>query len=100
MHISRTEGFSPIQPTTSRQGGAGASEKTKAAEGCYDQFTLSAPAHENQSFRALAADLARQVRTTNTTGKIQELRHQVQTGEYQVSPRELAHRMLLMETGE
>ena len=52
------------------------------------------------SFRALAADLARQVRTTNTTGKIQELRHQVQTGEYQVSPRELAHRMLLMETGE
>ena len=62
--------------------------------------TLDREVSELQQVRALAADLARQVRTTNTTGKIQELRHQVQTGEYQVSPRELAHRMLLMETGE
>ena len=45
-------------------------------------------------------NLANQVRTHNTTGKIQELRRQVGSGEYRVSPRELAVRMLLMEEGE
>ena len=102
MQISRTEGFLPIQPSAPRQSGTAAGDRTRVQEGCYDQFTLSAAPHEEegQSFRTVAADLSRQVRTHNTTGKIQELRRQVQAGEYQVSPREIAARMLLMEAGE
>ena len=52
------------------------------------------------SFRDLVSSLSREVRTCNTTGKIQDLHRQVQTGEYAVSPREIAARMLLMEEGE
>lgn len=102
MQISRTEGFLPVQPSAPRAGGTAAGDRVRAQEGCYDQFTLSAAPREEegQSFRAIAADLARQVRTHNTTGKIQELRRQVQAGDYQVSPREIAARMLLAEAGE
>ena len=46
------------------------------------------------------ASLSQQVRTHNTTGKIQELRRAVSSGEYQIAPRETAARMLLMEEGE
>ena len=42
------------------------------------------------------ANLSYQVRTHNTTGKIQELRGAVRSGEYQISPRETAARMLLL----
>lgn len=102
MQISRTEGFSPVQPAAPRLTGAAQGDRARTQEGCYDQLTLSASTRgeEGRSFRAVAADLARQVRTHNTTGKIQELRRQVQTGEYHVSPREIAARMLLMEAGE
>ena len=40
------------------------------------------------------------VRTHNTTGKIQELRQEVRSGQYQISPRETAARMLLLEAEE
>jgi anti-sigma28 factor (negative regulator of flagellin synthesis) len=43
-----------------------------------------------------AASLSQQVRTTNTTGKIQELRQQVASGAYQPNAQEIARRMLLM----
>ena len=63
-------------------------------------MAVSAP-QDGSSFRELAASLSYQVRTHNTTGKIQELRRQVQSGEYQIEPRETAARMLLMmEDGE
>ena len=48
----------------------------------------------------MVASLSQQVRTYNTTGKIQELSRQVSSGEYQVSPREVAARMLLVEEGD
>jgi anti-sigma28 factor (negative regulator of flagellin synthesis) len=48
----------------------------------------------------MAAVLSRQVRTQNTTGKIQDLRRQVESGEYRPDARETAARMLLLAEGE
>ena len=44
--------------------------------------------------------LSQQVRTFNTTGKIQDLRQQVASGEYRPDARETAARMLLLSEGE
>ena len=46
------------------------------------------------------AGLSQQVRTFNTTGKIQDLRQQVASGEYRPDARETAARMLLLSEGE
>ena len=102
MLITRQEIFSaaPISAGTVRPSGV---RRTKEAEGSFDQITLSARAGQEASpaFREMAASLSYQVRTCNTTGKIQELHRQVSAGEYQVEPRETAARMLLlMEEGE
>ena len=48
----------------------------------------------------MAASLSQQVRTFNTTGKIQDLRQQVSSGEYRPDARETAARMLLMTEDE
>ena len=55
---------------------------------------------ERRSFLDAVSSLSHQVRTANTTGKIQELRSQVSSGEYRVDAREVAARMLLMEVDE
>lgn len=73
----------------------------RSAEGQFDQITLSAPAGQAApTFRELAASLSHQVRTFNTTGRIQDLRRQVASGEYRPDARETAARMLLMTEGE
>ena len=100
MQIKGTEGFAPIQTSAARRSSGTA--RTAAQDGYYDHFTVSSPgAQDRSSFREMVASLSYQVRTYNTTGKIQELRRQVSAGEYQVEPRETAARMLLlMEEGE
>ena len=103
MLITGTEGITPIQQNTARRVSRTGAERSGRRGGRYDCYTLSqAPGQEESgSFRELAARLSQQVRTANTTGKIQELRRQVSAGEYQVEPRETAARMLLlMEEGE
>lgn len=102
MLITGTEGFLPIQKKTARPIGAAASGRVQPRDGYYDQYSLSAPAEQGSAgFRELVASLSRQVRTHNTTGKIQELRGQVSAGQYSVEPRETAARMLLLiEEGE
>ena len=98
MIITGTEGCLPIQKKTVT--GTAVPSRQTSRSGQYDRYSLSAPA-EQHSFRELAASLAYQVRTHNTTGKIQELRSQVRSGEYSVDPRETASRMLLLtEEGE
>ena len=62
----------------------------------FDQITLSAGQEASPAFRDLAASLSQQVRTLNTTGKIQELRNQVASGTYRPDARETAARMLLL----
>ena len=100
MLITGIEGVGPIQKNTAA-GRAGATGAQQAARrrGRYDHYTLSQTAvrEESGSFRELAARLSQQVRTTNTTGKIQELRQEVRAGSYRIDPRETAARMLLME---
>lgn len=99
MLITGTEGITPIQKNTARRVSRTGAERSERRGGRYDCYTLSqAPGQEESgSFRELAARLSQQVRTTNTTGKIQELRRQVQAGTYPVDPRGTAARMLLIE---
>ena len=88
MLVTRREGFStaPITAGKLRPSSAKRARGTESAESSVDQSTLSAQAG--------------QVRTHNTTGKIQELRGQVASGEYRPDARETAARMLLMSEGE
>ena len=96
MLVTRREGFAsaPIM--------AGGTKRARTAESSFDQITLSTRKSQEASpaFRDLAAALSQQVRTYNTTGKVQELRRQVMAGEYHPDARETAARMLLMTEGE
>jgi len=99
MLVTRRERFSPIAgPGGARPSGARRTAKT--AEGSFDQITLSAGQTAGPAFRDLAASLSRQVRTCNTTGRIQELHRQVASGEYRPDARETAARMLLLSEDE
>ena len=82
-----------------RLAGPAGERRTQARESHYDQVAVSA-GQEGAGFRELVANLSYQVRTHNTTGKIQELRQEVRSGQYQISPRETAARMLLLEAEE
>lgn len=96
MLIKGTEGYRPIQKkTVARPAASAGGRRVQARDGCYDNVAVSA-SRDGSSFREMAASLSYQVRTHNTTGKIQELRRQVQSGEYQIEPRETAARMLLL----
>lgn len=99
MLVTRREGFStaPVAAGSLRAAGA---RRARAAESSFDQISLSAGQEANPTFRAMAAALSQQVRTYNTTGKIQDLRRQVAAGEYRPDVRETAARMLLMQEGE
>jgi len=90
----RPEGVLPLQAAQART--ARAARKTAQTGGRYDQVSLSREGTGESRFLREAASLSQQVRTTNTTGKIQELRRQVQSGEYQPDAQEIARRMLLM----
>lgn len=98
MLIKGTEGFLPVQKkNAARLTGLAGDRRVQTREGHYDQMNVSAPAEqEGASFREMVSNLSYQVRTYNTTGKIQELHRQVSSGEYQIEPRETAARMLLL----
>ena len=99
MLVTRREGFSAAPIQTGGFRGAGA-KRARAAESSFDHISLSAGQETAPAFRAMAAVLSQQVRTYNTTGKIQDLRSQVASGEYRPDARETAARMLLMSEGE
>ena len=100
MQIERNKGYiSPILPGSVRPAGAQGTESARGGSGSFDQITLSVPADRN-AFRQMVGNLAYQVRTHNTTGKIQELRRQVSAGEYRPDAMETAARMLLLGEGE
>lgn len=100
MQIIGTDGYLPIQKkNTARVASGTGRRRIQAAEGQYDRVAVS-PEQEGSRFRDLVAGLSYQVRTYNTTGKIQELRRQVSAGEYRVEPRETAAGMLLIEEVE
>ena len=96
MFVTRRDRISSasiVSPGAVRASGAG---RAKEAESSFDQITLSAGQAAGPEFRNLAASLSQQVRTFNTTGKIQELRSQVAAGTYRPDARETAARMLLL----
>ena len=95
MIIKGTEGYLPIQNTATQAASIAAASRRALQKSRYDRYSASAAA-EQGGFRELAASLAYQVRTHNTTGKIQELRSQVLSGSYSIEPRETAARMLLL----
>lgn len=102
MYVTRRDRFSAAPVAT--VGGARASgakrARSTAAESSFDQITLSGGQAAGAAFRDLAASLSQQVRTFNTTGKIQDLRSQVASGDYRPDARETAARMLLLSEGE
>ncbi len=98
MLIKGTDGFLPIQNTT-RPAASRGGQRVQKQDCRYDHISVSAPSEE-RDFREAVASLSYQVRTCNTTGKIQELRHQVSSGEYRADARETAARILLLEEGE
>ena len=101
MIIQGTEGYLPVQNKAAKPAGAAGAFRRASRGGRYDHYTLSSASAEQGGFRELTAALAQQVRAHNTTGKIQELRSQVRSGEYSIEPRETAARMLfLTEEGE
>ena len=102
MQIIRNEGYiAPVIPTGVRPSGGQSAEGVRSGEGSFDQITLSAYTRRSRGdFRQMVSELSHQVRTHNTTGKIQELRRQVSAGEYRPDARETAARMLLLAEGE
>ena len=101
MLIKGTEGFVPFQNNTARPAVSSGSRRAQKQDSCYDRFSLSANTErENNCFIEAVASLSQQVRTSTTTGKIQELRRQVSSGGYDVAPRDVAARILLLEEGE
>ena len=96
MLIYGPEGVKPIQTKTVRSAARRGSAPAVQTDGYYDHFSPSAAEGDGRTFRDLISTLSREVRTCNTTGKIQDLRSQVASGEYRPDARETAARMLLM----
>lgn len=96
MLITRRDGISTAPVAASGAARPSGARPAKGTEGSFDHLTLSADQEASPAFRNLAASLSQQVRTFNTTGKIQELHSQVASGAYRPDARETAARMLLL----
>ena len=100
MLVSRTGAYSPVKKTDTRTAGTIRTDRISSPDARFDSISLSsAQQTDNSSFLQLVSNLSQQVRTSTTTSKVQELRTQVQTGTYQISPPDIAARMLLLEEG-
>lgn len=101
MQITRREGFSSAPMTAAGVSRSAGVRRGRTQEAKFDQISLSAQGGQvSPTFRELAASLSQQVRTYNTTGKIQDLHDQVASGTYRPDARETAARMLLLSEGE
>ena len=61
----------------------------------YDSSSFSTVSDSNSRFQMeMVSRLSQEVRTTTTTGRIQELRQAVASGEYRPDPAEIAKRLL------
>lgn len=80
-------------------GGNAKVKKETVADASFDQITLSESkklSSQGRLQQEATAKLSQEVRAHNTTGKISEIREQVQSGTYVYDPRETATRMLLL----
>ena len=62
----------------------------------YDSSSFTKVTNSKSRFMDLVSRLSHEVRTSTTTGKIQELRQAVSTGEYKPDPAEIAKRLMLL----
>ena len=76
------------------------STTNSVANPSYDSSSFQTPADSGSRFQLEAGSrLSNEVRTATTTGRIQELRQAVSSGNYQPDPAEIAKRMLLLAEG-
>ncbi|MCI8808580.1 MAG: flagellar biosynthesis anti-sigma factor FlgM [Oscillibacter sp.] len=86
--VGRAKGYYPYQ----KRGGLA----QPAAEPNYDSATFSSLMAGKSTRMDVVSRLSQEVRTTTTTGDIQELRRAVSAGEYTPDPMAIAGRILLM----
>lgn len=100
MLVTRRDRFSTVPVASHGAVRSSGTRRAKGAESSFDQITLTSGQAAGPAFRDLAASLSQQVRTFNTTGKIQDLHNQVASGGYRPDARETAARMLLLSEDE
>lgn len=92
-NISATEAARVYQ---AQAGGVTKSQKS-GANRRFDSITLSGGDGTHSSFEMeLRSRISQEVRTATSSGQVAALREQVQSGTYQVDPREIAKKMLLV----
>ena len=80
------------------QAGGAAKLQRGGASRRFDSITLSGGDGARSSFEMeLRGRISQEIRTATSSGQIAALREQVQSGNYQVDPRAIAKKMLLME---
>lgn len=93
--IYSVTGGSPVVPARSAQTAAPHRQVAEAGSR-FDQVALSSEPSGERRFRLqLVSRLSQEVRSTVSTGDIQELRRQVEAHEYKPDCSEIAARMLL-----
>ncbi len=92
-----TRGVSPTYPLGNYgQGTAAAPGLSQGVDGQFDKVNISRDTSGVHPFqRAMVSRLVQETRTANTTGDIQRLRQEVQSGAYKPNPEEIASRMML-----
>ena len=69
---------------------------TRGTEGSFDQISISRGVSQESRFqRELAARIVGEVRTSVGSGRIRQLREQIQSGTYQIDASAIASAMLL-----
>lgn len=100
MKIEGNSGFSPLNALNKAKNTQGAFQTEQMEKGAsFDQISLEHSEKLDSNSRIqqeLAAKISYEVRTHNTTGKIAQLKEEVQAGTYTMDASETAARMLLM----
>lgn len=97
MMVTNNPGLPPVNLSAQTAVGAKNNPGLARAGRSYDRFQQTTAWSGHERFqKELAGRISQEVRTSVTTGDIQELRRQVWEGEYAPDPSEIAARILLM----
>lgn len=97
MKILGNSGMNPMNTVPKVKNNQDVAQTSKGAS--FDQITFNTRENMDENSRIqkeMVAKISHEVRTHNTTGKIAQLREEVQSGTYQVDAREIAARMFLI----
>lgn len=96
--VNSSGGVGSVFSPSALQGGLDSAGRLKdrEMEGSFDQVSISqSPMGQSKFHRELTSRLVQEVRTANSTGNIQRIREDIQSGSYQIDPAEIAAKMLL-----